>query len=47
MLLKTIAVERQEGHCIRDRTFQVENSILLLKIIIMAKQTEHYIRDEM
>ena len=37
---------RQVGHCIRDERLQVEDSILLLKIITVARQAEHCIRDE-
>ena len=36
----------QAGHCIKDETLQVEDSILLLKIIIMAGQAEHCIKYE-
>ena len=37
LLLKSINVAMQAGHCIRDERLQVQNNILLLQIIIMAR----------
>ena len=46
MLLRTIIVVRQAGHCIRDERLHVQDSILLLKTIIVARQARHCIKDK-
>ena len=37
---------RQSGHYMRNERLQVQYNILLLKKTILARQVEHYTKDE-
>ena len=37
---------REAEHCIKDKMLNVEDSILLVKTIIVERQVGHCIRDE-
>ena len=38
--------QRQVGHCIRDKRLQVEDNIIVLKTIGLARHVGHCSRDE-